>query len=277
MNKEEEKVRNFYDRYGWTKTGAAFGEDVLFRDFSAPYYPYHELVNARTLECFAGLTGRLLIAGGGDLPETHVTLAGQFEHTTCLDISRVAIQIAHEKLAGRGDFVLASILEIPRPDEYFDAVYCAHVIYHVEKDLQARAVRELIRVTKPGGRLILIYFNRDSLPSRIAAAKERMPLLSRLRRKKPHRLEATQERPPLYFHAHPLSWWNGFEDACHVEIKPWDVMGNAQEESLLVTDRVAALGYRVCSWFENKYPQTAARWWSYPLVVLTKRARPVAH
>jgi SAM-dependent methyltransferase len=276
MNKEEEKVRDFYDRYGWAKTGAAFGEDRLFRDFSPAYYPYHEVVNARTLECFAGLAGRLLIAGGGDLPETHVALAAQFEHTTCLDISRVAIQIAREKLGDRGDFILASILEIPRPDEYFDAVYCAHVVYHVDQDLQARAVREMIRVTRPGGRVVVIYFNRKSLPSRIAAAKDRMPLLSRLRRRKPHDQEAPQ-RPPLYFHAHPLSWWSRFGDACHVEIKPWDVMGTAQEEALLINDRVAALGYRVCSWFENRYPQTAARWWSYPLVVLTRRARTVAH
>src|SRR5215470_7340752 len=74
-----------------------------------------------------------------------------------------------------------------------------------------------------------------------------------------------------------LSWWSRFDDACHVEIKPWDVMGTAQEEALLINDRVAALGYRVCSWFEDRYPQIAARWWSYPLLVLTRRARQVGH
>jgi len=277
VNKEEEKVREFYDRYGWCKHAGALGEDLLYRDFSPPYYPYHESVNARTLACFAGLDGRLLMAGGGDLPETHVAIARQFAHTTCLDISRVAIEIARNKLAGRGEFVVGSILEIPAPDDHFDAAYCAHVIFHIDKDLQATAVRELIRVTKPGGRIVVIYFNRDSLPSRMVAAKSRLPVLWRLERKSLRERPGAEDRPPLYFFSHPLSWWSRFDDACDRAILPWDVMGNTQEQALLINDRIARLGYRVCSWFENTYPEAAARWWSYPLIVLTKRPRLLSH
>jgi SAM-dependent methyltransferase len=272
VNTEEDKVREFYDRYGWSRDAAgAFGEDRLFRDFSPPYYRYHESVNARTLACFSGLDGRLLMAGGGDLPETHVAIAEQFAHTTCLDISRVAIEIARDKLAGRGEFVVGSILEIPAPDDDFDAVYCAHVIFHIDRDLQATAVRELIRVTKPGGRIVVIYSNRDSLPARMVAAKNRMPVLWRLTRKMPPARPGAENRPPLYFFAHPLTWWGRFLDVCDLEMRPWDVMGNTQEQALFINDRVARVGYRVCSWFENTYPGAAARWWSYPLIVLTKR------
>jgi SAM-dependent methyltransferase len=270
VNKEEEKVRDFYDSYGWVTKAAASGEDTLFRDFSPAYYPYHDRVNVRTLGCFADLNGRLLIAGGGDLPETHVMIAHKFPEITCLDISRVAIEIARGKLENRGEFVLGSILDIPRPAGHFDAVYCAHVIYHIDRDQPAKAVRELIRVTRPGGRIVIIYSNPDSLPDRLARFKGRLPYIWRLKRRNPTFKPEAQSPPPLYFFSHPLNWWAQFADQCDIEIRPWDVMGNAQEEAILVNDAIASFGYRFFSWFEINYPDKAARWWSYPLLVLTK-------
>lgn len=272
MNKEEEKVRAFYDSYGWVRKATASGEDALFRGFSPAYYPYHERVSARTIACFADLNGRLLIAGGGDLPETHLTIASRFSEITCLDISRVAIEIAREKLQDRGEFVLGSILDIPKPADHFDAVYCAHVIYHIDRDHQAKAIRELIRVTRPGGRIVVIYSNPDSLPDRIAKFKGRLPLLWKLKRRNLKSNPDAEGRPPLYFFSHHLNWWTQFADQCRVEIKPWDVMGNAQEEAILINDTIASCGYRLSSWFESNYPHKAARWWAYPLFILTKRS-----
>jgi SAM-dependent methyltransferase len=271
MNREEQKVRDFYDHYGWVVKAGVSGEQGLFRDFSPPYYPYHDRVNARTLDCFADLTGSLLIAGGGDLPETHVTIARKFAQTTCLDISKVAIDIARDKLDQRGEFIVGSILDIPKSRDHFDAVYCAHVIYHIDRDHQEQAVRELVRVTRPGGRIVVIYFNPDSVPSRIARAKGKLPLIKYVKRAKPQRRPGAAGRPPLYYFAHPLSWWSRFADACELKIKPWDVMSNGQEEVILLNDRMASVGYRLCSWFESRYPDSAARWWSYPLIVLTKK------
>jgi len=273
MNKEEEKVRDFYDHYGWVIKGGASGEDALYRDFSPPYYSYHDRVNARTMDCFADLSGRLLMAGGGDLPETHVAIAKKFSEVTCLDLSKVAIDIARNKLGNQGEFIVGSILDIPKSEGHFDAAYCAHVIYHIDKDLQARAIRELIRVTKSGGRVILIYSNPDSLPTRIVRIKGKLPLLWKLKRRKPYSRPDEASRPPIYFFAHSLDWWFQFEDECEVEMKPWDVMGNVQEEAILINDRIATLGYQICSWLENRHPDKAAHWWSYPLVILTKRAR----
>jgi len=271
MNQEEQKVRDFYDQYGWVTTAGVSGEHALFRKFSLPYYFYHDGVNARTLACFAGMHGSLLIAGGGDLPETHVTIANMFSQTTCLDISKVAIDIARNKLGDNGEFIVGSILDIPKPENHFDAIYCAHVIYHIDKDQQHKAIRELIRVTKPGGRIVVIYSNQDSMPKRVARVKGKIPLLRTLKRAKPNREPGARNRPPLYFYAHPLSWWSQFDDECEVDIKPWDVMSNVEEEAILINDEIASLGYRVCAWFENRYPQKAGRWWSYPLVLLTKK------
>jgi ubiquinone/menaquinone biosynthesis C-methylase UbiE len=71
-------------------------------------------------------------------------------------------QSAKAKLGPTGEFVLGSILDLPLPDNHVDAVYCAHVIYHIDAAFQEKAVRELIRVTKPGGRVVIIYANPNS-------------------------------------------------------------------------------------------------------------------
>jgi SAM-dependent methyltransferase len=142
-------------------------EDEMNRQFRPAYWPYHELTDARTLGCFAGRNGSLLIAGGGDLPQSHVDLASHFNKVTCIDISRVGLDISQHKLPS-AERVLGSICNAPLPANTFDAVFAAHVIYHIDANEQERAVRELIRVTKPGGRIVIIYFNPRS-PIRFAA------------------------------------------------------------------------------------------------------------
>jgi len=269
MNVAERQVRDFYDKYGWVNPESA----AFFNDFSRAYYPYHERVNARTIQCFSGLNGRLLLAGGGNMPETHVAICDKFPETTCLDISKVAIDIAKSKLKGRGEFILGSILQIPKPANYFDASYCAHVIYHIEKDQQHIALRELIRVTKPGGRIVVIYRNLESLPHWFLKLN-RLPLLPRLwkqRRRKRFTLHNAQSPPPLYFFAYPLNWWAQFADQCDIAIRPWDVMSNEEEEVIFINETIASMGYRLCSWFESAFPDRGGRWWSYPLIILTKK------
>lgn len=50
------------------------------------------------------------------------------------------------------DYV-SDILEIPVPDESFDVVLCAEVLEHVPEPI--RAVREMARILRPGGKLLL--------------------------------------------------------------------------------------------------------------------------
>ncbi len=272
----EAGVRDFYDNYGWLEgAGEPSGEDTLFRDFSPAYYPYHDDVNARTAACFDGRDGKLLMAGGGDLPETHVAIAERFDEPTFLDISEKALEIARQKV-GRGEYVCGSILDIPKDDLFFDAVYCAHVIYHIDENLQSQAIRELIRVTRPGGRIVVLYRNPHSLPARILRKRLVTPSLRKLRKligRPTKREAAAPDRPRLYFSAHPLEWWKQFEDECSLNLIPWDVMSNQQEELIFMNNWFATVGYRVCSWFENAFPAKAVQWWSYPVIELTKKQR----
>lgn len=267
MSDVEKVVRDFYDNFGWKKFDEKSGEDSLFRRFSRPYYGYHHLVNRRTLKCFSGVTGRLLIAGGGDLPETHTQIAQQFSSVCCLDISKRSLDISKQKLGDKADYVLGSILDIPKPAEYFDAIYCAHVIYHIDKKLQANAIKELLRVIRPGGKVVIIYRNPDSIAASLVQKLFKISLLWRLQNCMP---STEIHVPPIYFYAYPLEWWDQFRDTCDVDTLPWDVMSADQEKRLLINGTRAWCVYRLCAWYEKHFPKHAVKYWSYPIVVLSK-------
>jgi SAM-dependent methyltransferase len=253
----EQTVREFYDTYGWSKGG----EDKLFRQFRPAYRPYHERTIARTLGCFADRSGSLLIVGGGDLPQSHVDLAAQFDAVTCIDISRVALDITQQKLPN-AERVLGSVCDAPLPTATFDAVFAAHIVYHIDANDQERAVRELIRVTRPGGRIVIIYNNPRS-PIRFATGA-----VHRLRKRFAPQQAVAESG--LYFSPFPLRWWSRFKDACAVSMLPWDIIGSYEERTLIPSDGLARAFYGAAAWAERQLPSASVRFWQYPIIILDR-------
>ncbi len=255
-----QQVAAFYDTHGWVDTGdGTSGEDGLFRQFPRGYEHYAEGSARRTQALLAGRTGALLFVGCGDLPDTHVQIAAGFAQVTCLDISQAALAIAAGKLGPRAVCRLESIVGCTLPDAQFDLSFCAHVIYHIDAAEQEAAVRQLLRLTRPGGRIVIIYANPRSVFTLPGEA---------MRALRPRRRDGAV--PPLYYHAHPLGWWRRFGDQAAVRFAPWQAIGSRPARALLRTDAMAALFYRAAGWFEAAWPAAAARLWQYPIVVLDK-------
>ena len=263
----ERSVQEFYDGYGWVAAAdGRRGEDKTYRDFRAPYYPYAEGSRARTEALFPASMDSLLIAGCGDMPDSHVAIAGRARTVACLDISEAAIAIARQRLARPVEAEVASILATPYADDRFSAVFCAHVLYHINGDDQAGAVRELLRVTQPGGRVVILYFNPASPLRALAAAVNRVTtLIAR------PASEAASRAPALYFKSHGLGWWTQFRDTCTVRVLPWEALSSKVERALLPGDAAARLFYRAAATLERRAPGLASRLWMFPIVVLDKR------
>src|SRR6185369_8507624 len=83
---------------------------------SGPLRKYHASTTERTIGCFAGKHGSLLIVGDGDLPQSHVSIATQFEQTACVDISKAALDISEKSCRKRGRF--SDQLRPPRGKEF---------------------------------------------------------------------------------------------------------------------------------------------------------------
>jgi SAM-dependent methyltransferase len=253
----EQSVREFYDERGWKGS-----EDRLFRQYSQAYQQYRAAAAARTIDCFAGRSGSLLIAGGGDMPESHIDIATKFDKTACIDISQTALDIAQRKVP-KLERTLGSICAAPFDDSTFDAVFCAHVIYHIDATEQEQAVRELIRICKPGGRVVIVYKNPRS-PIRYAAGA-----IHRLRKLAAPK-GAVEEAAGLYFWAHSLAWWNRFKDTSVVTMRPWDIIGSFEERTLIPVNGLASTFYGIARSIEVKSPRLAVKLWQYPIVILDK-------
>lgn len=95
---------------------------------------------------------------------------GQFEHLTYksaktiigIDSNPQAIAFAKKNLP-EGTFKVASALKLPYSNSYFDTVFLMGVIEHVPKGSEKKVLRQIHRVLKPGGILILSTDNKQLL------------------------------------------------------------------------------------------------------------------
>jgi SAM-dependent methyltransferase len=81
-----------------------------------------------------------------------------------IDPSEVMVRLARRRMqrwiaAGRADVSLASSAKIPHSDGRFDAALAVHIVYFWNEPLAD--LREIRRVLKPGGRVLLGYRPRD--------------------------------------------------------------------------------------------------------------------
>jgi demethylmenaquinone methyltransferase/2-methoxy-6-polyprenyl-1,4-benzoquinol methylase len=104
------------------------------------------------------------IAGGtGDLAARFAQLVGPEGRVVLADINESMLQVGRDKLLDEGrlgniEFVQADAQYLPFPDASFDCITIAFGLRNVtDKDL---ALRSMLRVLKPGGRLLVLEFSK---------------------------------------------------------------------------------------------------------------------
>jgi ubiquinone/menaquinone biosynthesis C-methylase UbiE len=169
--RSEQEARRYYD------------------EFSASYelersHGYHQMIDDLELQVTAPYArgARVLELGcGTGLILTRV--AEIADKAVGIDLSEGMARHARE----RGlDVHIASICDLPFDDDEFDLTYCFKVLAHIP-DIDA-ALREAARVTRPGGHLLLEFYNPWSLrylakklagPQAIGAARTEADILTR--------------------------------------------------------------------------------------------------
>ncbi|GIF17936.1 ubiquinone/menaquinone biosynthesis C-methylase UbiE [Actinoplanes tereljensis] len=119
--------------------------------------------------------GRLLDAGSGagDVSRWLAAQVGTGGEVIALDYSAATIAAALQRHDGSNvRYMTGDVSAMRLPSDSFDGVWCERVLQHVD-DADA-AIAELIRVTRPGGRICLIDTDWESLafdgvPARLAA------------------------------------------------------------------------------------------------------------
>jgi ubiquinone/menaquinone biosynthesis C-methylase UbiE len=70
---------------------------------------------------------------------------------TGVDVTARHVELARARVGDRAQVYQADMRQLPFADNSFDYVYCHGVLHH--SDESARAVREMFRVLRPGGRI----------------------------------------------------------------------------------------------------------------------------
>ena len=78
---------------------------------------------------------------------------------SCADISTRSMQLAQERFPGNEIFLLIKGETIPAGEASQDAVFSACVFHHISEEDHKRYLRELLRITRPGGVLAIYEHN----------------------------------------------------------------------------------------------------------------------
>ena len=128
----------------------------------------HRLWKRFTIELSGARQGnRILdIAGGtGDLTRQFSRIVGPTGEVVLADINASMLKVGRDKLldkgvAGNVRFVQADAEKLPFPDNHFDVVTIAFGLRNVTH--KEDAIASMLRVLKPGGRLLVLEFSKPS-------------------------------------------------------------------------------------------------------------------
>jgi len=256
----ENKVKGFYDGQGWDSGSSGDTVDAqLWEDLRPMAASYVSACRRRVLDWIPRTGDRLLDAASGPIqyPEYREYSAG-YRKRVCVDISSKALEEAKRKLGHHAETICTSILDLPFDDSSFDAVVSLHTIYHIERDQQEAAVRQLLRVVRPGKPVVIIYSNPDRL-------------LARIRRTITGGAPQSRSEDPLYFFAHPIRWWQRFEDVADVRVEPWRALTAEDSRRLVPGNKLGSGMLAAVRAVEDRLPWIAARLGAYPMIILTRR------
>ena len=130
----------------------------------------HRLWKRFTIELSGVRAGHkvLDIAGGtGDLSAAFAKRVGSKGQVILADINHSMLTVGRDRLLDKGisgniDFVQADAQYLPFPDNSFNCITIAFGLRNVtDKDM---ALRSMLRVLKPGGRLLVLEFSKPQNP-----------------------------------------------------------------------------------------------------------------
>ena len=156
-------------RLGSKKTIGKITQPINAHSRFPEYYWFDTAIRNRLSSAPAIRRPKILDVGSPKLIGMHLAFDSEAE-IALTDISEINVdeyrtmwEVLRKKAKGKANFLLQDARALKFPDAEFDVVYSMSVIEHIEGEGgDSQAIRELLRVLKPGGLLVLsVPFGAD--------------------------------------------------------------------------------------------------------------------
>jgi SAM-dependent methyltransferase/uncharacterized protein YbaR (Trm112 family) len=284
---EKKLVQDFYDQVGWKRSDEnpdLFVDAEKWEDVRPVVQEYATACHLRVKRYLKEQGRYFLDAGSGPIqyPE-FLTYSEGYDYRICVDLSFLALAEAKKKLGDRGICVLGDLTDLPLRDGLIDGAISLHVIYHIPKDEQVTAIREIHRVLSPGSTAAIAYswgpraflMIVSALPRRIWKGLRRLAwqvahLLVLLARKlglKETPPEGAPETP--YIHFHRYGYFARRLKDCKLRLAVWRGVHSGWTRAHIHPPSGEGRLRRIYQ-FEERHPVLAGRLGQYPLFIIEK-------
>ncbi|MGH9124834.1 MAG: class I SAM-dependent methyltransferase [Acidimicrobiales bacterium] len=266
-------VRTFYEEIGWQQESDVYADAALFEDLRAVSEPYRHHCNRRVNDHLPRRGKYLVDAASGPIQyQDYLDFSEDFDVRVCVDFSPRALREAKRKLGAAALCILADVTNLPLKDGCADAAISLHTIYHVPRDQQGAAIRELHRVLRPDGIGIVVSSWGASFPVRVV----QLPLTMRnmLRRLKN---EVRPDMPNLYFAPFSYRWLSSQEWPFQYDVVTWRSLSIPALRAYFPDSPFGTRMLQGVALVEDRFPRLCGRWGQYPLIVIRgarSRSRP---
>jgi SAM-dependent methyltransferase len=281
----QQQVRAFYDAVGWQQIGPGVYQNARYEDLRPVSRQYVHGCHVRFGDQLPRAGRFFLDAGSGPIqyPE-YLEYSRRFRRRVCLDISRLALGEARQRIGEHGLFVIGDIARLPFRRDAFDAAASLHTVHHLPAAEQSRAFAELVRCLSPAGRVGVVYswgeragIVRCTRPVLWLAERTRRLLRVLLRRADADRVamdsqtEALLRSPGSYTYKHDFAWArDNLSPLGELRVIVWRSVSTAMLRGLAHPFLFGRYALRVLFALENLAPRFFGRHGAYSTILITK-------
>lgn len=251
-------VNKFYNSGGWIKKNEHTLDATLFEDLRHNAKDYVSKCRKRLKSYIPKKGNHILDFASGPIqyPE-YLQYSKNFKLRHCIDFSKLAIKTARLKLGNKGKYYCNDFFKIKLKKNYFDCILSLHTIYHIDKKLQAKAIKKLINTSKKGAPIIIVYSNPNTLINKI--------------KKRIFKKRIKKNKTNLYFFCHPVKWWSQFEKTADVELKPWRSFSSDHQKLIFPNNIFGKFLLDILFIIEEKFENFFVTNFQYYIVILKKK------
>jgi ubiquinone/menaquinone biosynthesis C-methylase UbiE/uncharacterized protein YbaR (Trm112 family) len=159
ISDDKKLVQDFYNKRGWhTDDEGNYEDAVIFEDLRDVSKEYLKKCHDRVSR-FLNPTGKYMLdaASGALQYEDYLQYSANYKYRVCVDLSFQALGEVKRKLGDKAVCVLCDMTKMPFKDNVMDGFVSLNTVYHIPKDEQVTAIKELYRVLSPGAKGVVVY------------------------------------------------------------------------------------------------------------------------